>query len=363
MKRVLFVTRCFPPAQGGMERFAKDMHDALQPKVKLFSLRWGGSKSALLFVLPYFFIRSMWYLSTRKIDVIHAQDGVVSIMLNPLAKLFRKPLVVVIHGLDVTYKLRLFQVLIRWSLSHATQVVCISEAAQKEVISRGVTAGKTQVIPIGVTDDVFSGDQETARKSVYDAIPDAQDKKIILSSGRLVERKGMEWFVTQVMPLVLSKQPDTILLVSGEGPWRANIESAIEAAGLQGSVRLLGRTTDVLLHNLYNAADCFVMPNIPVVGDMEGFGRVLIEAALCEVPVVASGIEGIRDAITDGKNGTLVPAKDAAAHAQAILKVLRDTTHSHTAGARARKYSLATFGWEHISELYLAVYNNVGHEV
>ncbi len=360
MKRILFVTRCFPPSPGGMERFAKDVYDALSPKAELYTYTWSGSRLALFVVLPYFFVRSFWTLLTKKVDVIHAQDGVVSIMLLPLAKLFRRPMVVVIHGLDITYRLWLFQVLIKWSLKNADTIICISSAAKAEVVSRGVDEQKTTVIPIGVTDDLFDSDHKAARRSISEVVTNLGDHKLLLSSGRLIERKGLAWFVSNVMPLVVVSRPDTMLVISGEGPWREPIEKAIHDTELSDKVVLLGRTSDELLKNLYNAADCFVMPNIPVPGDMEGFGRVLIEAALCEVPVVASGIEGITDAIHDGKNGTLVPAENPKRHAQAILKVLGDTKARHTVGVKAREYSLQTFGWDAIISQYLRIYDEIG---
>jgi phosphatidyl-myo-inositol dimannoside synthase len=62
-----------------------------------------------------------------------------------------------------------------------------------------------------------------------------------------------------------------------------------------------------MLNTCYAAADLFVMPNIPVEGDMEGFGIVLLEANRAGVPAVASDLEGIRDVIEPGENGYRVP--------------------------------------------------------
>lgn len=339
-----------------MQRFAHDLHGELESKVELRTLSWGGSNLMLFLVLPYFFIRSFFMLLTGKIDIIHAQDGVVSILLTPLAWVFKRPMVVVIHGLDVTYKLWLFQWLIRWSLISATEVICISSAAKSEVTARGISEDRVTVIPLGVTDDIFTNDKLAARETLDKEYPELQNKQVLLSSGRLVKRKGMEWFIRNVLPVITESEPSTTLVISGEGEARSAIEAAVTETKMQDSVLLLGRTSDELLHNLYNAADCFVMPNIVVPGDMEGFGRVLVEAALCEVPVVTSGIEGIVDAIHSGKNGVLVPTEDIPAHAQAILRVLRDTEASQKQGKHAREYSLKTFGWGEIVKQYLQVY-------
>ncbi|MEI6481166.1 MAG: glycosyltransferase family 4 protein [Candidatus Saccharibacteria bacterium] len=357
---ILFITRCFPPTTGGMERFAKDLSDELGKSNIVSLLQWGGSKLALFFVLPYFFMRSTWMLATSKIDVIHAQDGVVSIMAFPLKLIFRKPMVVVIHGLDITFKNPLFQFLIKRSLGHADAILCISSAAQAEVIKRGINADKVHVIPLGVTDELFINDKNKARLSVMESIPGVHEEtKILLSVGRLVERKGLAWFIENVLPLVVKKEPNTLLLVSGDGPMREYIEQVIDDTGLSGFVHLLGRTSDEMLKDLYNAADCFVMPNESIKGDMEGFGRVLIEAALCEVPVVASGIEGILDAIHDGENGILVPASKAESHARAITVILGDAKKAAQLGKAAREYSIKTFSWPVIAAKYNTYYNQL----
>jgi glycosyltransferase involved in cell wall biosynthesis len=355
--RVLFISRCFPPATGGMERFAKDLQQSLKTKTDQKVLSWGGSKKELIFVLPYFFVRSLWQLAFKKVDIIHAQDGVVSIVLTPLAGLFRKPLIVVMHGLDVTFKNNLYQRLIRWSLVNADTVICISGAAKEEVVKRGILASKVKVIPLGITDELFIGNKSSARKQVQAFVPAIQNETtIILSSGRLVQRKGVDWFVDNVMPGVVRECPEAVLLVSGEGEWRLAIQTAIDRQKLSKNVVLLGRTTDTQLKSLYNAADCFVMPNVTVAGDMEGFGRVLLEAALCETPVVASGIEGIVDAIHDGNNGILVGEKDAAAFTNEIIQILHDGKKSIERGKKARMYTLKNYGWPTIADRYVNEY-------
>ena len=357
MNSILFVTRCFAQTQGGMGRFALDLHTAIKDKVHLKTLQWSGSKLALVFVLPFFFVRSFWLLATRSFDVVHAQDGVVAILLYPLASLFKKPLVVVIHGLDVTYKLPLFQWLIRRALQKADKIICISSAAKDEVLKRGVDNSRIHVIPVGVTDDLFIDNKNQARANIDTQIKDVKGKYMLLSSGRLVERKGVHWFICNVLPLLVKDCPEIIFIVSGEGVQRTAIEEAIIETNQQKYVRLLGWTSDDLLKNLYNGADCFVMPNIPIVGDMEGFGRVLIEAALCQMPIVASGIEGITDALVDNKNGILVPSGDAKTHANAILDMINNPQKAQKLGKKARLFSLKAFGWQQIVQDYLHTYN------
>ncbi len=341
-----------------MERFAKDLHDALAKETDQVTLSWGGSKKALIFILPYFFIKSCWIVARNNIEVIHAQDGVVSIFATLVGKLFKKPVVVVIHGLDATYSNGLYQYLIRHSLKRAERIICISQAAKDEVVKRGINSRNVVVIPLGMTDELF--DKTILKKQINEVVHDLpENPKILLSVGRLVKRKGIVWFLNNVMPEIIKKEPSSILVICGKGPEKEEIEKAIESLKIFKNVRLLGSVTDEQLKILYNSADCFVMPNIPVTGDMEGFGRVLLEAALCELPVVASDLEGITEAIINNKNGILCPPEDSQAHSRATIGILRDKSEAKLIGYRARQYTLKNYSWQLIASRYIDIYSEL----
>ena len=356
---ILFMARRFPPSVGGMERFAYDLHESLRAKADVHLVKWGGPNKYLPLVLPWFFVRACWILATRKVDIVHVQDALQSPMGAILKLLFRKPLTVVVHGLDISFDNRLYQAVVPRALRRADHVFCISRAARDEVVTRGVPADKVSCVPLGITDDLYDVDRASARQRVGTEAGVEEPCRIVLSTGRLVKRKGVNWFVEAVLPGLVRDDERIVLVVSGDGPERSEIEATVDRLDVRDHVRLLGRTSDDVLRDLYNGSDVFVMPNIRVPGDMEGFGRVLLEAACCELPVVATGIEGIRDAITDGENGTLVAEADPAAFAGAVRAVLADPEAARRAGARAREYTLAHFGWERVAEQYLAEYQKV----
>ena len=91
------------------------------------------------------------------------------------------------------------------------------------------------------------------------------------------------------------------------------------------------------------------MPNIPVRGDMEGFGVVMLEAGACGTPAIAANLEGIQDVITDGVNGHLVKSGDSTGFADAIL----NSQTTPTARARTREHTTANFGWPNVADLYV----------
>ena len=93
-------------------------------------------------------------------------------------------------------------------------------------------------------------------------------------------------------------------------PERGTIQKIVDRCNLQGRVLLLGEVSDEDRKLIYNASDIFIMPNITVPGDVEGFGIVALEAGSCGLPVVASNIQGLRDAVINGKTGYLVGEGD-----------------------------------------------------
>jgi glycosyltransferase involved in cell wall biosynthesis len=356
---ILFLARRFPPSVGGMERFAYDLQASLREKADVHLVKWGGTNKFLPLVLPAFFVRACWILITRRVEIVHVQDALQSPMGAVLKFLFRKPLTVVAHGLDISFDNRLYQSVVPRALRRADHVFCISRAARDEVVARGVPADKVSCVPLGITDDLHDPDRAGARMRVLREAGLSEPRRIVLSTGRLVKRKGVNWFVDAVLPDLVRDDEQIVFVVSGDGPERPEIEQTIERRGMRDHVSLLGRTSDDVLRDLYNGSDVFVMPNIRVKGDMEGFGRVLLEAALCELPVVATGIEGIRDAITDGENGTLVAEGAPDAFAGAVRAVFADPEAARRTGAHARAYTLANFTWNRIADQYLAEYRKL----
>ncbi|GAH86212.1 unnamed protein product, partial [marine sediment metagenome] len=177
--------------------------------------------------------------------------------------------------------------------------------------------------------------------------------------GRLVERKGFHWFVGKVFPEVLARRKNSIYLIVGEGQLRSRIQKDIEKNDLVGKIFLLREVKDKTLKMLYNASDLFVMPNIPVEGDIEGLGFVALEANSAALPVVASRLEGITAAVQDGKNGFLIEPYDIQGFIKVIIALLEDDRAKEKMGRGAREYVLENYSCEKITRLYLAEFRKV----
>lgn len=355
--KVLYVTRKFPPSVGGMERAAFELYEALRVLTPVRLVSYGGPNKYLPVVYPWLFVRALVSTLVWRPDVIYLQDGVMAPMGAVLRVLTRRPIVITIHGLEVTYDQKLYVAVMNRTVPKLQYAVVNSAQTRRAVHARfpDLALGEVQY---GVR-DVFHIDQPADKLRQDLAVALGLDKsalysrKLLVTTGRLVERKGVAWFVNEVMPRLRGQHPDVLYLIAGKGPDEAKIRSAIEQHAMSEHVMLLGYIPDEVRDLLYNAADYFVMPNVPVPKDMEGFGLVAVEAASCGTPVIASGIEGIVDAVVDGKTGKLLPARDVDVYVRAVGHEL---TMPSLRRQDVRAYILQNFSWHKAAESYLAVF-------
>jgi len=357
LAEILFITRKFPPSTGGMEKGAYELYRHLSQITEVKLVKWGGSNKWLPIFLPYLFLKALWILLFHKISVIYLQDGLL-VPFGYLLKVSRKPVVTTIHGLDITYKNRLYQFFGPKCVKRLDKVICISNAAKEECLKRGIPEEKITVISEGVWDEFYMNlkcvDRHRLREKVSVRLGfDLSNKKILLSVGRLTERKGFHWFVENVLPKIIEGDKDCIYLIAGKGIYREKVREAIERRSLKNHVLMLGQVNNEMLRYLYNVADVYVMPNVPIKGDIEGFGLVALEAASCGLPVVASKLEGIEDAIKNGENGFLVDHSDIQGFVDIITNLLANDEEREKFGKRAREFSLENYHWRKIACTYL----------
>ena len=350
MVRLLFVSHSFPPENsplesiGGMQRVAVELADVLakrddlQYRQLVLRSAWRWHHIQCVPWLAATATRLHRIASQKQTDVVLFS----SMVTGALATLIRRrcsaaniQLAAIAHGRDVTLP-GIYQTLqVRRTLKALDCVLPVSRATGLECEERGMPPSRIQVIPNGVT------------ISRYTVGPGSGGRvQKLLSVGRLVKRKGFAWFVDQVMPVLPSHVE---YWIAGTGPESETIRHAASARGLEGRVHLLGRCSDEHLVKLYGESDLLIMPNLPVEGDMEGFGVVMLEAGSSGTPAIAADLEGIRDVITNDVNGRLVPSGDASAFKDAILNY----PTSAAARAKARKHTAANFSWPSVAELYV----------
>lgn len=347
--KILFISRAYPPTVGGIENqnYELSVWLAKNTEIKLIANRHG--KIFLPFFLPYALIRALF--SFRNYDVLLLGDGVLGII-GWCAKLFYdKPVISVIHGLDLTYKLSLYQKLwVGFFIKKLDKLIAVGNETVKIAQEKGLATEKIVFIPNGIDAEKFS--QNYTRTDLEKILgTEIAGKKILLTSGRLAQRKGVAWFIDQVMP----KLAENILyVVAGEGPDRKNIEQVIAKNNLSARVKILGYIPDEQRNILFNTCDLFIQPNIKIPGDVEGFGISVLEAAVSKIPVIASKLEGLKDAIQDGQNGFLIEPMNVDIYVQKINALLADDNLRQAFGAKARAFTIENYSWDKIAQLYLA---------
>ena len=146
---------------------------------------------------------------------------------------------------------------------------------------------------------------------------------LILSVGRVVEKKGLDFLVTACAHLKSAGLRFRCLLVGPEGSHSTHIRHLIDTLQLGDVVSMQGAVTQDELRAIYRRATIFVLPCLQLAnGDRDGIPNVLAEAMAMGVPVISTAISGIPELIQDGVNGLLVPVRDADAVAAAVRTLL-----------------------------------------
>lgn len=351
---ILFISRAFPPMTGGIENQNAALSVWLPQVASADTIANHYGKKFLAFFFPYATLRALFRMSHY--DVLLLGDGVLA-PLGVIVKFFypKKTIVSIVHGLDLTYRNTFYQKfwVQKW-LPSLDGLIAVSTETKNIALSRNIAPDKVVIVWNGIDTETLSGNFTRA-----DLVPilgeNSRHQSVLLTTGRLARRKGAEWFVRNVLPTL---PKNTLYVLAGSGSEEAAIRQAIKATGLETQVRLLGRVTDTVRNTLLHTVDIFIQPNIRVPHDVEGFGIAVIEAAACGRPVIASQLEGLKDAIIQGENGILVEPENAEAFRAAIENLLENETARLALGERARQYTLMHYHWKVISKKYVETLEN-----
>ena len=358
--KILFISRAYPPIVGGVENQNYELGKWLGKIAEVNIIANKKGRKFLPLFAPYALIKVLFLLP--KYDAVLLGDGVISILAWFLKFFSRKPVICVIHGLDINWDsaslgvwyekilIKIYHALwIKRFLPVIDKFIAVGNETVRVGIAHGIPSEKIVFIPNGV--DTEKNLVNANRKDLANILEvNTDDKQVILTSGRLARRKGVAWFITNVMP----KLPNNIIyVIAGNGPDKENVINAIKESNLANRVITLGYVTDEVRNILFATCDLFIQPNIKIKGDMEGFGISVIEAGACKLPVIASRLEGLQDAIVDGKNGFLIESGDAQGYINKITELLSDKQQLKVTGEAVRKFVVETYDWKIISQRYM----------
>lgn len=288
------------------------------------------------------------------IDVVHCglaiPDGLSGWFLQ---KTLGIPYIVYTHGKEILEYCQHP----KWSkyldvvLASASRVVCNSNYTGEILKQVGVPEEKIVRICPGVDVSHWIVEPDSARVQALQKLHELENRPVILTVTRLIERKGCDQ-VIEAMPNILSRFPEAVYLIVGEGPERDRLETLRNQLGLTKSVIFAGAVSDQDLRAYYSLANLFAMISRQPPGshEVEGFGIVYLEANACGLPVVAGNSGGVPDAVVDGKTGYLVDPFSSEAVASAILRLLENPELGQEMGYFGRERAAKEFSWSEISD-------------
>ncbi len=349
---VLFISNDFPPISGGQSRYLYDLWSCLPAAEIVVMAPLLNGSSEIDTDLPFRVIRVPLHLAGGRFSKLYKTLQILIATLRFCRKntvrqihcgqifstgfagyccclLWRIPYCIYAHGADLLEfeNHPLWGYLLRRILHAADQVVANSKYTQRQLIDNGVSGEKIQIIYPSIDLERFTKtiNRITVRKSYG-----WQDKNVILSMGRLVERKGQDT-VIKALPLVAAQVPNIHYAIGGSGPYQRILEQLAIQEGVEKYIEFLGFVDEAELVQRYAAADIFSMISreIPTAGEVEGFGIVYLEANATSTAVIAGRSGGVEDAVADGHSGLLVDPEDHIAVAHTMVTLLQDHRLRH----------------------------------
>lgn len=384
---VLFITHKHPPSVGGMQKQSFELVSGVSKRVRTHTLVLDG---AVALAAAFLTLRARVDRVLEEypgISLIHLNDALMAFVALPLLRRARVPVVATVHGLDIVMPARWYQNRVVPRLRRLSGVIAVSSATARECLDRGFGEEQVFVVHNGVDPGLAAIAPQPDHRQVLERRLGVSlaGKRVLVSVGRPVRRKGFSWFIREVVPLL---DGDVVYLIIGPKSTGAgarqrllgllpkslglqaaltlglptdepDVLAALEMPAVRGKAFFLGKLPFAEMVQTLKAADLFVMPNIRSEGDTEGFGLVALEAAACGLPVVASGIEGITDAVVDGENGFLLPPQAPQAWRDRIHALLADRETLRAFGGQAQRYTLERYSWEKMCDGYLEVFTKL----
>lgn len=363
---VLLISSDFPPVSGGQSRYLFDLWSCLPAdqvvvmapalpgsgevdqgltcRVVRVVLPLGTGLSSKL-LKPWFLLWHTWRLCRSfPVRLIHCgQVFSAGFAGYWCQRWLGVPYLLYGYGADLLeYRDRtLWGPLLRAILGGARQVIAISEFTRRAVAAAGVPEERLVLVSPAIDLQRFAclpSREEVRQRHGW------EDRLVILSVGRLVERKGQD-MVIRALPEVAALLPQVRYAIGGSGPFRGALEQLAGELGVMERVEFLGFVPEDELPGLYGAADLFAMPSRerPEAGDVEGFGIVFIEANAAGLAVLGGRSGGVEDAVVDEGTGLLVDSGDPQAVARGLIRLLQDEPLRRRLGDRGRERARAEF--------------------
>lgn len=366
-KKILVITNDFGPRTGGIETFVMGLLERIvDHKVVVFTSQQGDTseydqqwfkkfgvqviRDRSKILLPSLRVakRAKEIAQMHNIEVVvFGAAAPLALMAPKLRKAGVKKIIALTHGHEVwwarIFPFNLAMKRIGNSVDHLTYLGEFTRQAISRSLSQKSIDSMVKIAP-GIDTFHFSPQADATQRRTELGL---ESKKIIISVGRLVHRKGQDKLI-QAFPTIVREIPNAHLLIVGEGPYRAHLEKLVEKLSLKANVTFVGRIFYNDLPSYLSASDVFVMPSRSrFFGlEVEGLGIVYLEASACAIPVVAGVSGGAPDAVQEGITGLCVDGTNIGQIAEAVIHICSDSKRATKMGLAGRNWVIEQWQWE-----------------
>ena len=320
---------------------------------------WPSRVRRCIKILEYPFngLEAFFLLKKERVDCVHIQSvNLTELFMIILFRLARVKIVYTIHNVNLLHsKMRfyhLFLLKISYNLTH--QLIIHSQSGKAEIIDLfNISPDKITVIPHGDY-KFFIPDSHLSKNDAKTALGISRSTKTLLFFGSIRPSKGLSTIIL-ALPLVKQSITPVKLLIIGE-PYESykGYRALIEQNSLQNETyEKLDYIPNDEVSLYFTAADLVILPyrEITHSGVLQiayAFGRA----------VVATDLDGFREAVEDGKNGFLVEPNNPELLAEKITRVLSDESRINAMGHHSQHLSETRYSWDSIAEQTISLYNN-----
>ncbi len=360
MNKTLLFTIDFPPYIGGVANYYREICDHLpSEKIVVLAPKNGGEidfdykiyRGKLLIDKPIWpkWLPAFWHLyrvvKKEKIKKVLVGQGLpLGTVAYCLSKILKFDYYIFFHGLDIvtTKKIKRKKFLMEKIFKGVSGVIVNSEFTKREVLELGLSEDKITVLyPCPYFRPPA---QDDVRKEIVKKY-NLTDKKILLSVGRAVERKGFDMVIRAMEEVVKEDRGIIYLLAGGYGNYTDELKNLIKNSPAKENIYFIEDTKGEKVRALYDLCQVFIMPSRQIGSDVEGFGIVYLEANLFGKPVIGGRSGGAIEAVVDNKTGLVVDPENIKEISDAILRLIKNQELAQKLGEEGRRRAEQEFTW------------------
>ncbi|MCX7918797.1 MAG: glycosyltransferase family 4 protein [bacterium] len=292
----------------------------------------------------------------KQIDIIHTHELKADFIGFILAWKTRRPLITTIHNMInkgplPNWKKYVYICLTRLIATRQNKIIAVSDAVRHNTIDKLKIPGD-KVITIRNGTKILELNPALDKPSILRNLGLLPNKPVIALISRLIPKQKGHTYFLQAAKLILKQNPKPQFLIIGDGTIRKYLEVLTQQLGIQSDVHFVGWQHNIF--DILQSIDICVVPSL-----WDPLPRIVLEAMAAGIPVVASNVDGIPEAVIDGVTGILVPPANAQRLADACLTLLNHPEKAKQMGYAGRNRAIAEFSSDRHAQEVLKVYEEI----